>query len=1157
MKTPIKVGIALSVENLEKILGVIKWVVVGLLLSVVVLISYGGSLAPDSPAAGIAGLLFFFFGIAVVLRLVYSRRCHLTVDSCNEQKKETFESILNKPKWILLAVVALIAFFVVSYRDVLWFPSVLVGTDVPIPGIVPIYHLIGLFSPWRPDSLGYYSSPGEIGGYVSAFFVIISRGDQILAQKFYFLCIPVASLTMFFLLQRYVSKNPLVSLFGSLVYAYSPVISGNFGSGVNWGFAFIPLVFVSLYEMLKPGRRLFYSAALAVALLLVYTWSPDFLALFPLAVAILLPLSLPQGMKVTRYLIDKFVCLLVFAALFFIFTYPSYAWDNLLFGGLQYSFSTLTTPPASQFIVNYSSFTHMRLLLGIEYFPIYLNSSLTGLTSICGLLVPSLALFSVLIKPRMFSKGDESFSYRQVILGSSILLLFLSSYVEFLHVANSNMVAFLVNLYKPLVFLRAPLTVLLVATFCYSVLATFSINSLTNYLGRLGKKELDHDFSRTRNPINKSQKWVTMLLVVLLVTSSLAIIFSFTPVFEPSFRDLSGGKFGYYANSPAYATAIKWFMSQPDFQSFRTVFLPTWPVALLNLPNSDPYTLTFSRAVNPYSTTFMSSLYNFIVDENSTYLGTFLALANVKYVAVTTGLNDSVRSYYLTGPPRAYGVVSSFPNFLIGDPEAFLQLMMEHKDFALVFQSNGLFIFQNLSYIPHISYYYSGLLFESNRSILDTLPLLPTPDKIVSRYALINYDQNLDSSLIGLSSAIIYDTPDISESALYMRIGYSRPIIAAFDTQSSQVTKSLVVDPITVIKNESNPVLEFGSGIVTTTPGKTPYWSVAGTTDQLGRLSIDIPTNPSLSASSNLVIPISLNSSRQLRSFSLYMIDANYCTAKWDLLAQLKGYASGWQNLTISSSNALTIGSNFNFSKVTTLRLEPIIASDSPLSYDVGIPLLLRGYASTFSLILPARSNVTLYLQSNQSLLSVLLDGVHIENTPSTVFGWNSYPTFELDGGNHSVTILASRSETVTIAIFTGTTLEKLLQAPTLVPINPRYVGPGQFDIDTPIPRNTFIVLGESFDSHWVAKSGQELALHARANDYANCFVLPGNGNATVSVQVEGLLNFELSVASRVGSFLVVLVVLILVFIRKRIQNLRKPTYQSGSNTFVGLKTYI
>jgi len=769
------------------------------------------------------------------------------------------------------------------------------------------------------------------------------------------------------------------------------------------------------------------------------------------------------------------------------------------------------------------------------------------LTSICGLLIPSLALFSVLVKPKFSSKSNKLLSYRQAILGSSILLLFLFFYVEFLHVADSDMVISLVNLYKPLVLLRAPLTLLVATAFCFSVLATFSINSMTNYLGIHSKSALENGYLGSRNPIHKFRKWMPLLLSLLVVIPSLTIGFSFTPVFNPSFRDLSGGQYGYYADSPAYTDAIKWFMSQPDFYSFRTVFLPTWPVSMLNLPNSLPYTVSFSMAVNPYSTTFMSSLYDLIVDENSTYLGSFLALANVKYVAVTTGLNDSWRSFYITGQPRVYGDILTFPNFLIGDPNTYLQLMRKHADFALVFQDNNLSIFQNLAYIPLVSYFKNSLLFESNQSILDTLPLLPAPDKIVSSYALINYERNLDSYIVSQSSAIIYDSPDITKSELYIKSGYSKPIISIFDAET-QVAKSLVVDPVTDIENGSEATVVFGSGHANITLGNTPYLSISGTTDQFGRLSLDFPANSSLNDNSSLLISLSFNGSIPLNAFSLYAIDSTYHSAKWDLLSLLNGYDQGWRNMTLSLRNALSINPNFNFSKVTTLRLEPIGAVDSPFSYNVGVPLVIRGYKYAFNMILPTKSNPILYMKSNQSLLSVLLDGAREESVPSAAFGWDSYPAYRLDGGNHSISILASGSEPITIAVFIGTTLEKLLQAPISTHVNPLYVNPGQSEIEAIVPRNTFIVLGESFDSHWYAQSGQEHALHARASDYANVFVFPGSGNVTINLGVSGMFNFELSVASRVGSLAVLLLVLVLLVARKRIKNLWKPHLDKTNN---------
>ena len=54
--------------------------------------------------------------------------------------------------WLVATVlVALVAFFIIAYRDVIWFPSVIVGADVLIPGNVLTYYLIGLVSNLFPE----------------------------------------------------------------------------------------------------------------------------------------------------------------------------------------------------------------------------------------------------------------------------------------------------------------------------------------------------------------------------------------------------------------------------------------------------------------------------------------------------------------------------------------------------------------------------------------------------------------------------------------------------------------------------------------------------------------------------------------------------------------------------------------------------------------------------------------------------------------------------------------------------------------------------------------------------------------------------------------------------------------------------------------------
>lgn len=1084
----------------------------GLLLSIAIVILYVGSFVSDSPAVGITELLLIFFGMAVVLRLIGQR--HLSLDEESIEQEQESKPKLKKAVMLILSITVLIMFFVISYRDVIGFPAVLVGTDISIPGTVSTYHLIGLVSPWRPYSLGFYSSPGDIGGLISAAIVLISNGNQAIAQKFYFLCIPIASITMFFLLRRYVSKNYIVNIFGSIIYAYSPVISGNFASIANWGFAFIPVFYISLFEFLKPGKRLLYSALLAVSLLLVYTWHPNFLALLPLIVIVLLFLSLPK-MEAKRYLVDKFLGILVFSLLFFLFTYPSFAWDNLFTSGAQYSFSTVRAPPSNQFIVNYAGFTHLQLFLGLESYPVYLNA---GPYIIGGLLIPALALMSVLIKPKIRS-NDQNNVYKQVVLGSSIILLFICAYVAFLHVADSSLVNFVTTLYKPLVFLRSPLTLLFVATFCYAVLSAFTLNHIVNHVDAWIKR-VNFDFLLIKN-IVKFKKIVGYILTASLVLSIFAVVFSFTPVFGSTFRDISGGKYGYYENNPDYAIAINWLASQPDFQSFRTVVLPTWPISVLNFANSDPYTLTFSDAVSSYSVDFISQLFNSIVDVNSTHLGTLLALANVKYVAVTMGLNDSTRSFYLSGSPRVYGDASSFPNFIIGDPFAFLQLMQHRSDFKLTYQHNGVFIFENLYYVPRMASFNQCITFESNKSILNTLPSLPLPNEIVSRYALLNYESTWNNELLALSSAIVVDYPNLSSSLIYSESNYSIPIIVALNTNSSTVTTKVITDPI-IDTNESLPTIQFGSGTITLDPVTSNFWSVSGTSDQFGRLSVDLAPSH-LSEINSLFVPLQISNYSMLSSFSLYMIDNNFKIAKWDLLPQLQNDEQKWQNLEISLSNAANIDPDFNFSNVKIFRLEPLVAKNSVFSYQVGIPYELHGYEHVFNLTLPTKSSVTFYLNSD-SVQYITVNSRHIDYDFDPISDWVCSNVLEIGAGTISISISTSTFEPMDLSIFVNTTLNELLTAPVYEPITIAGYSTDHYDLNK--SSNRFVVFGDSFDYRWNARSDQDTALHVRANDYANCFIFTSNDSRSFQISVDGSLQHIIGTISKIGSFLIILVLI-------------------------------
>ncbi|MEM2405814.1 MAG: hypothetical protein QXR05_11830, partial [Candidatus Methanomethylicia archaeon] len=262
-----------------------------------------------------------------------------------------------------IPIAILIIVYVVTYRQILSTPYLIVGVDFPIPSKNIDIYLYGLTSTWSPFNMGS-PSVWSYGSLFIAFISLISGMNPLIAQKMLFIHPLASSLSMYYFISKYISRNPAIALVGSVIYAYGPPTSYNYGwIFFGWNQFIIPLLFSSLLSLIRNGllkNMIMFSILLSISISLNLHYAiPILLSTFLL---VLLSLRSFWSLRILLLYISSLPLALIIN--------PSITIVLLSLLGFKPVESIYFTPRMIEFMLNYSGFTMVNAFTSCSFIPL-------------------------------------------------------------------------------------------------------------------------------------------------------------------------------------------------------------------------------------------------------------------------------------------------------------------------------------------------------------------------------------------------------------------------------------------------------------------------------------------------------------------------------------------------------------------------------------------------------------------------------------------------------------------------------------------------------------------------------------------------------------------------------------------------------------------
>lgn len=581
-------------------------------------------------------------------------------------------ALWSDKKQDLLIIFSIFALYFIFYNDVFFFPKLIGGIDYQIPLSL---HRQFSFGVWTELNLGYF--PSDFSFYNLVFngvVSVLSAGNQIIAQKIFFLGIPLTGIGAYLLIRNHITQNKPAAAIGSIFFMFAPFSIHNYGTGLIWEFAFMTWALNYGISFLSSRERrfrhlflfnIFYSLSIAFGIHAI------------LGIVLILAM-IAFARIVTRSesffpFIKRTTPLTLLGIIIFCVINPGIVTVFLAYLGITFSdvSGSHVIPPITvdEIYLNYQSDSPLNILttanwLRLSYLPVG------------GLIILGIALFGLIKTPDKRSKF--------LIYGFAISLLFFASYGLMIYF-KAWFFPFFLSVFSFLVLFRGTEGVAPFILLSTAVLLSYSLTIISNYIKGARLKNLNR-------------------LSAVLFTAILLILFAYTPAFSP-LQHLKAQSYdekrapGPVAYPQVYQEIISWLRDRPDHNMYRTVLLPTSFLANLYVPLE--YQSVLSPA-NGYSNTnlYVKELQESLI-KGSTDWGRQLAPASVKYIVVP---------YVSDEPTLTEGTVQNEPRIwyglnlmMNGDPASFIRLLEKQNDIQMIYNSSSFAVYENLEAIPRIS----------------------------------------------------------------------------------------------------------------------------------------------------------------------------------------------------------------------------------------------------------------------------------------------------------------------------------------------------------------------------------------------------------------------------------------------------------------------
>ncbi len=854
-----------------------------------------------------------------------------------------------------LPYVFLILVYVVIYHDVVLFPHLVIGTDFQIPSTVPLLPWSSFYSAWSPFGLGApfgISSPW--GGAFSGLISLLGGGDVVLTQKFLLLNTLVASALMFVLLRRHVTSSVPIALAGSIIYAYGPPTTWNYGTGIVWEYAFLPAVMYFIVNIIKGEARIRDSALLSLCLSLEIGYGGHYLLLLPLLTAALaLPFlylsrsKLQHLVKFGKYLALAVILTLATNLNLVVIISRSLQVGTSLPGiaqiqptrSLQYFFSVYSQVRPFDFLT-------LSNWLTLSYAPLL------------GYVFAALLLLSPAISAR---------NVRPLAVGVAIAALMI--FASFFMIRFKTMIFVqLFAIFPPLAilsdeFMMQYLVWLLVATAVTITISGFTSRSYSKANSLLRSRENGPVFDEFVRNLARFAKPALLVALVL-------IAFLYEPAFNPSaqiYSSYSSGA-GPIENPPVYNIVFDWINSKPDAGTFRYAIFPYSGTLGLNAFGRNPDLFTPPIASTKETLEYAYFVLNALAQNRTQKIGALLAPAAVKYLIVTSNTEEPDNAkWYVQGDAKV--VLGATP---FGSPAAFLRLLKSQTDLKLVDSGRNYWIFENLDYFSLVQTFPNSMLVAGDREATGELASVEGYD-LQSNMLLFAEQKGFEipSSLQYASNFFLFNSRilDLAISTIFET--YS---INLFSRTSSSTDNWTLATPLNnyLINKLGKSVGDYGEGYFPLSDGY-----IEAHTRATAKLAFDVsPTQVSDIYARVLYSP---NSGGRLQvaidDHNLTQLNTStdsYFSFKWTFIGQvplvagphsvtldnLFGY-SAVETVAVIPHDALASAETILMSRLSTMGKLVILKTDSPLvtKYNVNTTETVVG-ASNASNWVPLNSGI-------------------------------------------------------------------------------------------------------------------------------------------------------------------------------------------------------
>ena len=617
------------------------------------------------------------------------------------------KSWVLKYKWDLVAVLALLISYALIYRNVLFAPYVITGVDFQIPSPTPLIPWNGAYTAWAGANLGspYGVGWGAYSAYLNGFFVLISGGSVLFAQKFMLMGVFFASLFMYIFLVNHVTKLRMVAFMGALMYAYGSA-NANYGSGLVWEFAFFPLVLNFVFNIVSSKPRLRDSAFLALSLDFMTGYGLHLFVFVPIIFFVFLLLNLREFESKVTYLKNTLKFTLI-GIVFFVGSNPGLLLTIMSFlhfpqilpaqGQAEFTFSSIVS--IGQFYSNY----------GAVVFSSWFTQSyglVQSLAPFIGYLFPLLAFVSLILVRKN--------QVRKLTLGLSLVFMIVLLFVVMV-VQKSPVFDWLYNNFALISVLRGTEGVLFITSFLIVALTALTVNELIERI---------HNAKFTVNWKVKKKALSVTLVSILLIS-----FFAYVPAFLPDENVKGQG----YASSPdnapvalpsVYSLIVNWMEGQGSAGSFRYMLLPSPFSSSPALPNWYPYQFAPAQG-SPLTNQYVYYSLSALLSGQTDQWGRLLASASVKYIFVVwntteTNLGSGASEWAVQGQPSIQ--VGNRP---CGSYADYIKLLGSQKDLKLVINASNYLVYENLDFLPHVSIFSSLAYVVGDLNTITTLGNFP------------------------------------------------------------------------------------------------------------------------------------------------------------------------------------------------------------------------------------------------------------------------------------------------------------------------------------------------------------------------------------------------------------------------------------------------